>query len=448
MFSMLMVFSPFCLNTRQAKASNVTMTYADFSTQLNDILIELSDYKARIAGSEDEKLTADFILEYLETNTMLQFKNDLSTVNGVQTFEFLNKYTGIYEKSQNIIYEYKATKETKKKVILTTNYDAPVTYDAEKEEFVSFENDALNTSMASVASLLLLAKTLPTLNLSYNLEFVFLGAGENDFAGSTFYLNGVSDEVAQETLCVINLDKIAVGKNVYFYMDEVSTKFSKYVNNTSSSLMSEVNLIHLNKTAYVENKLNLGYSHIALASDNVNFMSRGIATINLFSGEYEDGLIIGLNEYNGKEVVSYTKNDTIEYIKKTYGDDSIADNLYKVSLAIENLLTDSKFVEMASGTFNQNSWFYFIFANENLVLYLSFIAFVIILIVAMYIHFKLTKKSYYANIENEFLTSVVKISDQLDKNAEDKEIVKVVGQVIANDIKKDKTLKREKKKKK
>ena len=42
---------------------------------------------------------------------------------------------------------------------------------------------------------------------------------------------------------------------------------------------------------------------------------------------------------------------------------------------------------------------------------------------------------------------MVKIADQVDKNAEDKEIAKVIGQVIANDIKKDKTLRREKKKK-
>lgn len=448
LLAFIMIISPQTLKLNRANASNLVMTYDNFAIELEDIFTDFSIYKSRVAGSEEEKLASEYIRSYLDENTMLEEKNDMSVVKGVQAFEFLDQYTGVYEKSQNIIFVHEASKQTKKKVVLATNYDVPSKYDAETGKYISFDNDALNTSMASVASLLLLARTLPTLNLDFNLEFVFLGAGENGFAGSKFYLNGVSDEEAGDILCVINLDKIAIGKNVYFYMDEISTAFSRYVAKTSSNLVSEVDLIHLNKTAYVDTSLNLGYSHVALSSDNANFMSRGLATINIFAGEYDNGLIVGLNEYDGKEVISYTDKDTIEHVKKTYGEDSIADNLYKVSLAIENLLSDSKFIENAQGTYNQNAWFYTIFANENLVLYLTFVVFVIVLIVAMYVYFKLTKKSYYANIETEFLSSVVKISDQIDQNAEDKNIAKVVGQVIANDIKKDKTLKREKKKKK
>ena len=62
-------------------------------------------------------------------------------------------------------------------------------------------------------------------------------------------------------------------------------------------------------------------------------------------------------------------------------------------------------------------------------------------------HYKLTEKSYYANIEVEFLTSVVKISDHVDKNSANGEVAKIVGQVIANDIKKNKTIRPDKKKK-
>ena len=49
--------------------------------------------------------------------------------------------------------------------------------------------------------------------------------------------------------------------------------------------------------------------------------------------------------------------------------------------------------------------------------------------------------------EVEFLSSVVKISDHVEKGPESKDVAKVVGQVLANDIKKNKTLKPEKKKK-
>ena len=56
----------------------------------------------------------------------------------------------------------------------------------------------------------------------------------------------------------------------------------------------------------------------------------------------------------------------------------------------------------------------------------------------------MTAKSYYANVEVEFLTSVVKIAEHIDAEGQDKNIPKVVGQVIANDIKKNKTLSPEK----
>lgn len=423
-------------------------SYSEYVTDAKQILTGLCDYNSRVAGSETELKASEFIHANLKSKALdLVPKEDTSTKDGIQKFKFFNDYAGEYNTSQNIIFEYKATTETKKKVVLACNYDTSYKYDSENDKYVPFETDAINTSSGSIVALLMLARTLPTLNLSFNLEFVFFGAGELNCAGSEFYLNGVSEDEAQNILCMINLDKIALGQNSYFYIDEISTKFSKYVSNVCSKFAREVNLVHLNKAEYIETKLNLGYSHIALDSDNVNFMSRGITAINFFAGDYETGIILGLNEYNGKTPVSYTENDTIEYINKNYGEEEIFDNLYKINLATETLLTDFDFKKMSSGTFKQNSWFYAIFANENLVIYLSFVAFVLILIASMYTYYKLTVKSYYANIETEFLTSVVKIADQIDHSAEDKNVTTVIGQVIANDIKKDKTLKREKKKK-
>ena len=444
---MVVGFIPMSNNKKHAQA--ISYSYTDYVTESTTLLNEFCKFKSRVAGSDGEKDAADFIWSTLYSDSFaLTAKNDSSTKNGVQEFKFYNVYSNGYNTSQNVIFESKASAETKKKVVIACNYDAPYKYDAETGEYVSFENESLNTSSASVVALLMLARHLPTLNLSFNLEFVFFGAGEMACAGSEFYLNGVSDEDAKNTLCMINLDKIALGKNIYFYIDEISTKFSKFVENTCSSYAKEINLVNLNKSTFIDTKLGLGYSHIGLTSDNVNFMSRGIATINFFAGEYETGLIVGLNEYNGKEVVSYTENDTIDYISKNYGQEIIFDNLFKTSLAIEDLLKNESFVDVATAAYNQTSWFYSIFANETLVAYLMLIAFVVMLIIAMYIYFKLTAKSYYANIEVEFLSSVVKIADQIDKNAEDKDVAKVIGQALANDIKKNKTLKREKKKKK
>ena len=443
-----MVFSGFGAKTAVAKAANFQLSYSDYSAKVQTILSEFCAFKTRSAGSENEKEASEYIRKYLSLNaTKLSAKNDIATENGVQEFSFLSDYSGVYEISQNIVFEYKSKTKTDKKVILACNYDAPLKLDIETGEYIQYNSESLNVSAAGVAAMLVLAETLPNYDLGYNLEFVFFGAGECSCAGSEFYLNGVSEDDEKNILCVINIDKIALGNNVYFYMDEVKTGFSKYVSNVCSLFSKEIDLNHLNKTEYVYNDLGLGYSHIALESDNVNFMKRGIATINMFAGDYEAGVVMGRNEYNGKELISYTDNDTLEYISKTLGVDEISENLYSVNSSIEALLTDSNFETKASKANGKTQWFYMIFANQELVLLLTIVGFVIILIVAMHIHYKLTVKSYYANIEVEFLSSVVKISDHVEKTPENSDVAKIVGQVIANDIKKNKTLKPDKKKK-
>jgi len=446
--AVLMIFGGFTAKTSVASASNFQLTYNEYSEKVQTILGEFCEFRARTAGSKVEKDAATYIRDYLAVNaTKVTAKNDLSTENGIQEFKFISDYTGLYETSQNVIFEYKSSVKTNKKVILACNYDAPLKYDEETGEYITYNNDAVNVSAAGVASLMILAETLPNYNLGFNLEFVFFGAGESSFAGSDFYLNGLSTDDEKDVLCVINIDKVALGNNLYFYMDEVKTSFSKYVSSVVSSFSKEIDLSHLNKTEYIYNDLGLGYTHIALESDNVNFMKRGIATINLFAGDYETGIVMGRNEYNGKELISYTDNDTIDYINKNLGNEEIADNLYMVNSAIETLLNDVNFEKNAAKSYGKTNWFYKIFANEALVLWFTIVAFVVILIVSMHIYNKLTFKSYYANVEVEFLSSVVKISDHVEKGPESKDVAKVVGQVLANDIKKNKTLRPEKKKK-
>lgn len=441
-------FSSFAGFGQTAYASNFLLSYSQYSEEVQKILEDFCGFRERTAGSVNEREAAVYIQTYLKTNaTKLSAKNDASVVDGIQDFRYMSDYTGLYENSQNVVFEHKSANKTDKKVILACNYDAPLKYDEETGEFVSYKNDALNASAAGVASMLMLAQTLPNYSLSFNLEFVFFGASEAINAGSEFYLNGLSEDDAENVLCVINIDKVAFGNNMYFYIDEIKTDFSKYVSSTCSAFSKEIDLTHLNKTEFVQTELELGYSHIALDSDNVKFMKRGIATINIFAGDYETGLIMGRNEYNGKEVMTYTEKDTIADAKKYLGEKAVVDNLYLVNSTIETLLNDSGFVKNASKSFGETAWFYKIFANEKLVLWASMVAFVVVLIISMWVHFKLTEKSYYANIEVEFLSSVVKISDHVDKSAGNKDVAKVVGQVIANDIKKNKTIRPERKNK-
>jgi len=432
---------------KTAHAARTTVTYEEFNAEVNTILGTLCGYNGRIAGSANEAETALYIKSYLAGITNLSAVTNVSTVEGIQSFEYMSMYTGTYKKSQNVVFRYTAPAETKKTVILGAHYDVPVYYSAEVNDYVPYGNDALNSSSAGVATLMALARYLTEYEFAFNIEFVFFGAAEENLAGSKFYTGGIADNDAENILCMINIDNVALGEDLYFYIDEIETDFSRYISSlfdTSKIGTKKVDVINLNKTSFITNELGLTYSHIALDSDNVNFMKRKIAAINLFAGDYDDGLVFGRCEYAGKNSITYTKDDTIEYIKANYGANVIGENLYKVFQTVEKILTDKTFVANAVGSYNETGWFYSVFGNQKLIVMLTAIVFVVVLAVAIYIHYKLIVKSYYANVEMEFLSSVVKITEHIDGEGKDKNVPKVVSQVIANDIKKNKTLSPEK----
>lgn len=439
---------PRVFTNKNATAASSLVGYDKFSEDLELILDDFCEFKTRIAGSDNEKKAAEYIYNYLLDVPYLNPISNSSTKIGVQEFTFLSDYTGNYQKSQNIVFRYSPATDSKKMVILGCHYDAPAYFDEVKGEYVSNENDALNASAGSVATLLMLASNLSTQKLPFNVEFVFFGAGESSFAGSDFYVDGISNEEANNILCMINIDKVSLGDELYFYIDEIETSFSKYITSlfeTARIGTRKVNVSNLSKALIGQNELGLTYSHIGMNSDNIKFMKRKIATVNLFAGAYSDGLVLGRREYKDKANVTYSKFDTRAYISATYGSDVVAKNLYRTFETVEQILMDENFLANTTGSFNQTNWFYQIFANQKLVLLISVIAFILVIIIAMYVHYKLTVKSYFANVEMEFLSSVVKITEHIDAEGKDKNVPKVISQVIANDIKKNKTLNPEKK---
>ena len=421
-----------------------------FESDINDILTGFLINSNRIAGTQKELDAANYIKNYLGGITNVKPKSTPHVVEGVQTFTFESNISGLYNTSQNIIFEYNPQEETAKKVIVACHYDSiAYKFNEEKMIYEEVSSESLNGSAASVAFLLALAKNLPYQNINYNIEFVFFGAGESNNAGSNIYVQGLSAEEKENILCMINIDEIALGKNVYFYVDEIDNKFSNFVNKVASDNklnISKVESSHLNKVLLNEvNELGLNYTHIALQSDNINFMKSGITTLSVFAGDYEEGVVIGKSEFGGDEVVTFTENDSLAYISENIGMDLVNKNLFEVYKSVGYVLTDADFVSVALDSQNSSKAFYAVFGNKKLVVYLTAVAFVVFVIVAMYIYYKLSIRAYNANVEIEFLSTVVKISEQIDKDGVDSNVPKVISQVIANDIKKDKTIKRKRK---
>lgn len=434
----------FGFTTTSAQASAAGATNVEFLSTANAVITDFSKFTGRFAGTKAEKNASEYISQFLNSETELSPKSNSYIEGGIQNFTFESDFSGKYENSQNIIYLLDNAK-TDKKVILGCHYDA-VAYKLSEEtgEFEEIETEAINGSAASVAFLLTLAKTLPALNLDFDVEIVFFGAGESSQVGSKVYTRGISEEDRKNILCMINFDGIALGEDVYYYVDEVETKLSKFIGSVveeNKSKVKQVKTSNLSKTIlYEPNELGLTYSHIALTSDNVQFMKEKINTINVFAGDYDSGIVVGRNEFDGKDVLTYTENDTIKYITEKVGLEKINQNLTETYSIISDILTDFDLVGACEAT--QGSEFvYAVFANQKLAVYLTAVAFVVFVGVAMFIYHKLNLKSYYARIEPEFLSSVVKITESIDENGIDVNVAKVVSRVIAKDIKKDKIIK-------
>ncbi len=431
-------------------ASAMGLNYSQFAAYQNEVLTEFSQYKNRINGTTGEAQAAAFIKSKLDElcleNSQLSAVNSASTEAGVQEFRFNSITDGLDYYSQNLIYFHKSQTETDKKVIIGTNYDS-LALEINDTSVYFVESEGINASAGSVSLLLAIAKTLPLLNLPFNVEIIFFGAGESFNAGSNHYVKGILPETKENILCMINLDNLAVGENLYFYVDEVETNFSSFVEESALN-SAQIPLVHLGKTLLdYENELGLDYYHIAMNSDNINFMSQQILSINFFAGDYEEGIIYGRCEHSGEDLLTYTSNDNLKYIAEKYGANYVSQNLYKAYEEVVSLLSNENFAGECAAAQNQTKLFYDIFGNQKIITYLTAVVLIVIIAIAIGIHLRLSLKSYDANIEPEFMSTVISISQNIDETCTDENIPKAVSQVVANDIKKDKIIKTKKNKK-
>ena len=429
--------------------ANTGATIDEFNNTVEAILYDYVTFNDRLPGSTGEKNAGDYIISYLNGTKCTPYQNNYIS-DGIQTFSFESIVDGLYHTSRNIIFNYDSSVATDKKVIIGCSYDAIAYKTNEYGEVLGVTaSESVNGSAGSVALLLALAKYLPQNSYNFDIQFVFFGAGVSNNAGSEFFTQGISDEDAENILLMINLDNVAVGKDVYFYVDEIENDFSKYAAEflyQNEYDLKKISLSNIGKVVLDKaDDLGLQYTHISLLSNNVEFMKSGVLTMNIFAGDYSSGVTLGRCEHSGKEVVAFTQNDNITYIKETYGENSIKENLYTAFSSIEGLLLDSQFETVCKRSFKQTAWIYVVFGNERFVIFLTFGSTLVLACVYMIIHYKLTKRAYYANIETGFVKTVLNITSNIGGKADDEDVPKFISEILVNDIKKDKRIKGKKK---
>jgi len=159
---------------------------------------------ARVAGTDKEEETADYIIEQFDA-----MGYDVE----VQPFEY--ERGGATYQSQNII----ATKRGKidQTVIIGAHYDSVRERSCSDGNTLSGAGD----NASGVAVMLEAAEVLANYKTHGNIKFVAFGAEEVGLKGSVFYASQMTETEVENTAAMINLDSVGVGDhfNVYSGID-------------------------------------------------------------------------------------------------------------------------------------------------------------------------------------------------------------------------------------
>lgn len=425
------------------RTGNIAFAEAETVTE-NNILNELKSFveygqddKARayrVPGSKEELNSANYLKAKMSLLTSFRPVNNLSTKDGVQAFEFQAKKDGMTKTSQNIIFQKSTSSSIKKKVILATHYDSASLSSTSKRDNETGKiisvGDGIGENASSVATILALAKTIDRIDdLGFTLEIVFFGASNNDYAGAKHYMQDISDADAKNILEMINLDRIGVGAFNYFYVNEFENSQFKYAKNVLSNFdgfkpLQIKNVLHTSSSS-----LNgLGYSHVGLDGEHALFMDKNINVLNIFSGYYENLITPGIKEYEDKENVTFTENDSYDFVLENC--EGFSKNLANIHDAIKTFLTDEKFTsEMEKD--NGAKEFYGVYKNEKLAVFVTILVFAVMCFVFMIIFHVLQNKSKKTLNENSLDKIVIKIAENIGDGS--KELSEFIDQKLKDD---------------
>lgn len=260
------------------------LEYVDIDRAYEHIKYLSENICVRVAGSKEEKLTADYIYT--------QFKSMGYNVN-IQNFKH------VLGKSRNIeaikTPSGKDSNDTDEIVYITAHYD-------------SFENSpGANDNASGIACILEIASIIKDLDIDREIRFVAFGSEELGLLGSSNYVYKLKDNEIEKSIACFNLDMVVTS---YKGIDEIRAYTVDGNNNIVTDAIYEARKV-FNSDEYISEK-NLyndtynGEIDALSQSDHYNF-----DTVDIPSA-----LFINVNPNTGKVVEPYmhTANDTTENI--------------------------------------------------------------------------------------------------------------------------------------
>ncbi|MBQ7578983.1 MAG: M28 family peptidase [Clostridia bacterium] len=382
-------------------------------SEIKSELVSLLSSDARIirkGGSDGEKNTLEYILSNLAGVSGLTAINNGYFNAGKQIVDFEDS-DGFSKSTYNVGIRYPSTNASAKTISILTNVsNTPIitySYDSNGNAKKNYNYvEAVNESAGSVAMMMAMAKYLAnnSFTFNFNIDFIFCGAGDENSCGAQAYKRSISQDISKNPL-IICLNKITVGDYNYFYAQDFSSEYEKYV---AKYLNSGYGFKEFNKTTALVNNYStnneMAFAHAGIEGPAEVFADTAFNLVSIFSGNYNGISSLGRPESSTHAELTNTILDTTAYIEIEYKR-NVANNLGLICASTLKLISSEEFeanaLKLHSNLSKTN-----IANNEALVLFISGISVVLMFVVYYAIYSSMIKKSK-KRMSSEQLASVV-----------------------------------------
>lgn len=220
-------------------------------------------------------------------------------------------------------------------------------YDCVEQTFGTDDN------ASGVGVLLELASIYSTKESPYTIRFILFSAEEPGCLGSQYYVDNLSQEERDRIACMINIDSIAAGDNMYLYGGTVDDSGSIVQDWAVYQAQSAADLLGLNMSFHPDVNDSFPTPTKDTASDQMPFANAGIPYIyceaSNWNGEpYTNFYQTSNSAVDGGAIMHKAEYDNLTFIENTFGTRAY-EHLQAYAKLLDYLLENMKEGEYATG---------------------------------------------------------------------------------------------------
>lgn len=220
-------------------------------------------------------------------------------------------------------------------------------YDCVEQTFGTDDN------ASGVGVLLELASIYSTKESPYTIRFILFSAEEPGCLGSQYYVDNLSQEERDRIACMINIDTIAAGDNMYLYGGTVDDSGSIVQDWAVYQAQSAADLLGIDMSFHPDVNDSFPTPTKATASDQMPFANVGIPYIyceaSNWNGEpYTNFYQTSNSAVDGGTIMHKAEYDNLTFIENTFGTRAY-EHLQAYAKLLDYLLENMKGGEYATG---------------------------------------------------------------------------------------------------